>query len=49
VQLEAVDSGNLIQVDLSPIRYKELDLQNGALVYVAPRRIRVFMPEDYSI
>jgi sulfate transport system ATP-binding protein len=49
VQLEAVDSGNLIQVDLSPSRYKELDLQNGALVYVAPRRIRVFMSEDYSI
>jgi len=49
VHLEAVDSGDLIQVDLSPGRYRELGLQNGNVVYVAPRRIRVFVPEDYSI
>jgi sulfate transport system ATP-binding protein len=45
VQLQADEPDNVIQVDLSPIRYQELDLKTGSQVYVAPRRIRVFSPD----
>jgi sulfate transport system ATP-binding protein len=49
VQLSAAETGDLIQVEITPERFKELGLQAGATVYVAPRRVRVFVPDDYSI
>jgi sulfate transport system ATP-binding protein len=49
VQLRAEDSEEMLQVDLSPSRSAELSLQPGEAVYVAPRRVRVFVPDDYSI
>jgi sulfate transport system ATP-binding protein len=50
VQLKAVEGGDLIHVDLTRVRYQELSLRPGVLVYVVPRSIRVFVPaDDYAI
>jgi sulfate transport system ATP-binding protein len=42
------DSGLEVNVDLPPARFSELQLRKGDLVYVYPRKVRVFEPE-YSI
>ncbi|MEX0586900.1 MAG: sulfate/molybdate ABC transporter ATP-binding protein [Pirellulales bacterium] len=39
------EDGNDIHVDLSLERFAELDLKIGEQVFVAPKRVRVFMPE----
>ncbi|MBS0209462.1 MAG: sulfate/molybdate ABC transporter ATP-binding protein [Planctomycetes bacterium] len=44
----SLDFGSAIHVELTPDRYAELNLQEGETVFVAPRRVRVFLPE-YSI
>ena len=52
VELRALDYGVTVQVELSHTRQEELRLRIGDLVYVSPRRVRVFMqsqPLDYSI
>ncbi len=41
--------GVAMNVDLRPERYAELALRPGDEVYALPRRVRVFMPEDYVI
>jgi sulfate transport system ATP-binding protein len=48
VQLLALEWEIIVHVDLSPDRYHELSLRSGDVVSVAPRRVRVFVPE-YSI
>jgi sulfate transport system ATP-binding protein len=48
----ASDNGKGVHVDLTPDRYAELELVEGETVYVAPRRVRVFLLEaqpEYSI
>jgi sulfate transport system ATP-binding protein len=50
VELEAIDSGRSVHVELSPGRHAELQLRAGETVHVAPRSARVFVPpDDYSI
>lgn len=44
----SLDFGSSVHVELTPDRYAELNLQEGEVVFVAPRRVRVFLPE-YSI
>lgn len=44
----SVDHGSPVHVELTPDRFAELDVQEGEVVFVAPRRVRVFLPE-YSI
>jgi sulfate transport system ATP-binding protein len=48
IQLQAEESGPQMQVELSPHRLAELNLQAGETVFVAPRRAHVFVP-DYTI
>lgn len=51
VSLTAAD-GRELQVDLPFERFVELNLQQGEAVFVAPKRVRVFVPEpvaDYVI
>ena len=40
-----------LNVDLSAVRYAELALKTGDTVWLSPKRIRVFVPEetDYVI
>jgi sulfate transport system ATP-binding protein len=49
VRVVSEEFGIALNVDLTPERYSELQLQAGETVYVVPRRVRVFMPEDYAI
>jgi sulfate transport system ATP-binding protein len=50
VELEAVESGRSVHVELSQGRHAELQLTAGETVLVAPQRVRVFVPDDdYSI
>ncbi|MFO0816522.1 MAG: sulfate/molybdate ABC transporter ATP-binding protein [Pirellulales bacterium] len=39
-----MENGRELQVDLPFERFLELNLQQGDLVYVAPKRVRVFLP-----
>jgi sulfate transport system ATP-binding protein len=48
VRLLAEEFDLVVNVDLSPQRYVELALRPGEHVYVAPQRVRVFIP-DYAI
>jgi len=43
------EGGNDIQVDLPFERFLELDLKLGEQVFVSPKRVRVFSPDDYVI
>jgi sulfate transport system ATP-binding protein len=45
VHLQAIEHGFNIQADISHDRSQELDLKAGDVVHVAPRRVRVFVPE----
>jgi sulfate/thiosulfate transport system ATP-binding protein len=45
IQLTTVPQGIALSAELSRERYEELLLKDGELVYVAPRRVRVFLPE----
>lgn len=49
VRLESEDFGLELNVDVNLERYAQLGLRPGDVVHVAPRRVRVFMPEDYVI
>jgi sulfate transport system ATP-binding protein len=49
VRVVSDEFGLALNVDLTLERYSELGLQTGETVYVVPRRVRVFMPEDYVI
>lgn len=53
VHLHADDFGAAVQVDLTHERQAELRLKAGDTVYVVPRKVRVFVPEqataEYSI
>src|SRR5262249_6830506 len=48
VQLQAKEFDTLIQVDLSPAKYKELELKTGDTVHLFPKQVRIFLP-DYCI
>ena len=48
VRLDAEDFGVTLTADLTRERLAELALQAGEVVFVAPRRVRVFV-QDYSI
>ena len=49
VRLESEESNFELNVEMNLDRYAELGLKPGDLVHVAPRRVRVFIPEDYAI
>jgi len=49
IRVVSDEFGIALSVDLSLERYSELQLNLGETVYVVPRRVRVFMPEDYAI
>jgi len=50
IQLVAPEFGAAIHVEVTPERFRTLAVKPGDVVYVSPRRVRVFMPEsDYTI
>jgi sulfate transport system ATP-binding protein len=49
VRVVSDEFGLALNVDLPLERYSELQLSAGETVYVVPRRVRVFLPDDYVI
>jgi sulfate transport system ATP-binding protein len=49
VRVVSEEFGIALNVDLTLERYSELQLAVGETVYVVPRRVRVFLPDDYTI
>lgn len=49
VRLVSDAFGAALNVDLSPGRYHELALRPGDQVFATPKRVRVFLPDDYVI
>ena len=49
IRVAAEEFGIEMNVDLNLERYAELNLKLGDQVYVSPRKVRVFMPQDYVI
>lgn len=45
VRLTTNDGGHALNADISPERFEQLALKTGDLVFVSPRRARVFAPE----
>jgi sulfate transport system ATP-binding protein len=45
VELQAAESGLLINAEITPERFDELGLRPGDLVYVSPRRVRAFVAD----
>ncbi len=49
LELERLDTGGVIEAELTRERYRELQLRQGGKVFARPRNIRVFVTEDYQI
>jgi sulfate/thiosulfate transport system ATP-binding protein len=51
VQLELIrrDNDEYLEVELTKEQYRNLKLKTGEEVFVKPKQLKVFIPEDYSI
>ena len=49
IELKREDAEEFLEAELSKEHYKTLSLQVGDQVYVKPKQLKVFIPEDYSI
>jgi sulfate/thiosulfate transport system ATP-binding protein len=49
IQLRADGFENDVSVEVTSQRYAELRVKPGDTVYISPQRVRVFVPDDYSI
>lgn len=51
VQLELIrqDTGEFLEAELSKDQFRRLNLKIGEEVYVKPKQLKVFIPQDYSI
>lgn len=45
LELDRLDSGEVIEAELTRERYDELELQEGERVFVKPRNLRVFLDD----
>ncbi len=49
LELERLDTGGIIEAELTRGRFRELQLRQGDKVFARPRNMRVFATEDYQI
>jgi sulfate transport system ATP-binding protein len=49
IELKRVDTDEYLEAELSKERFKELKFKSGEEVYVRPKELKVFIPEDYVI
>jgi sulfate/thiosulfate transport system ATP-binding protein len=49
LELKRNDTGEFLEAELTKERYRSLKLKTGEEVFVKPKQLRVFIPEDYSI
>ena len=48
IELQAIETGTLLEAELGRSQFGELDLKLGEIVFVSPQKLRVFA-DDYSI
>lgn len=49
LELKREDSSDLVEVELSKSRFQALALKSGELVFVRPKDLKIFIPDDYVI
>lgn len=49
IELKREDNGEFLEAELTKEHYKNLEIQKGDIVYVRPKQLKVFIPEDFSI
>ncbi len=49
LELKREDTDELVEVELGKERFRQLALTAGELVFVKPRDLKIFIPEDYVI
>lgn len=49
IELKRLDSDEYLEAELQKEQYRALAIQKGDTVYVRPKQLKVFIPEDFSI
>ena len=49
IELKRLNSDEYLEVALPKEQYRSLAIQKGDIVYVRPKQLKVFIPEDFSI
>ena len=49
IELKREDSDTYVEVELNKAEHAQLDLTVGEVVYVRPKEMKVFIPEDFVI
>ena len=49
IELKREDNDEYLEAELTKEHYKDLEIQKGDIVYVRPKQLKVFIPEDFSI
>lgn len=49
IEMKLLDSSSFVEAEISKAEFKELKLQIGEKVFVRPKEVRVFVPEDFVI
>lgn len=49
IELKRQDVDEYLEAELTKEQYKTLNIQKGDIVYVRPKQLKVFIPEDFSI
>lgn len=49
IELKREDTGEYLEAELTKEHYNDLVLNKGDVVYIRPKQMKVFIPEDFSI
>ncbi|MFC5560156.1 sulfate/molybdate ABC transporter ATP-binding protein [Ureibacillus thermophilus] len=49
IELQREDTGEYLEAELPKEQYKALNIKKDDIVYVRPKQLKVFIPEDFSI
>lgn len=49
IELKRKDIEEYLEAEIPKEHFRELDIKNGDTVYIRPKQLKVFIPEDYSI
>ncbi len=49
MELKREDIDEYLEAELPKERYNELNIKKGEIVYIRPKQLKVFIPEDFSI
>ena len=49
IEMKLQDSDEYVEAEISKEKFTELNLKIGEVVFVRPKEVRVFVPEDFVI